>query len=374
MEKFAIDLLWVRINQVGGTEFYIRNILDGLLQVDSIFKCVLIISRDNKSSFSKYLLDTRFSSITCQISSSNVKLRILWQNIYLNKLLKKNNIKTCFEPVYSKPFIRSRKINFITTIHDLQALHYPEYHDFFKVFWFKINWWNTVNTSWKIIAISNFVRDDILEKYHILPENVVTIYNAVNIDCNDFVDPQEIINKYNIQIGCFYYTVSSMLPHKNLKTLLKIIKIIKEKKLNLPNRLLISGIGGKEKKNIQSLISDLQIEDNVTLTGFISVSERNSLYKYCHTFLFPSVFEGFGFPPVEAMCFNTRVITTKKASLFEVTQGKALYVDDPYDENEWICLLENSFDFENDYSNVLNVYDKKSIAECILNEVVDKKC
>ena len=74
----------------------------------------------------------------------------------------------------------------------------------------------------------------------------------------------------------------------------------------------------------------------MTLTGFVSNEERNALYQNCHAFLFPSVFEGFGMPPVEAMLFQTPVITTRCASIPEVTQGKAVYVDDPCDVDQWI--------------------------------------
>ena len=73
---------------------------------------------------------------------------------------------------------------------------------------------------------------------------------------------------------------------------------------------------------------------------YISNEERNTLYQNCHTFLFPSVFEGFGMPTVEAMYFGARVVTTQCACIPEVTQGKAVYVQDPYDAEEWIRKIE----------------------------------
>ena len=78
------------------------------------------------------------------------------------------------------------------------------------------------------------------------------------------------------------------------------------------------------------------LEQEVTLTGFVDSAERNALYQHCRAFLFPSVFEGFGMPPIEAMLFGTVVITTDRTCIPEVTQGKANYVKDPYDVQEWI--------------------------------------
>ncbi|WP_419021834.1 glycosyltransferase, partial [Holdemanella sp.] len=63
--------------------------------------------------------------------------------------------------------------------------------------------------------------------------------------------------------------------------------------------------------------------------------------KNCHSFLFPSVFEGFGMPPVEAMLFGTKVITTKCTSIPEVTQNKALYVEDPYRVDDWVKMIRS---------------------------------
>lgn len=359
--RFAVDLLWVRPNKVGGTEFYIRNILKGFMQLEEDFEAVLILTKDNAATFDAYFTDSRFKKIVCDIDSANIYKRLLWQNLNLGKLLKRQGISICFEPVYSKPFFTSKKIKFITTIHDLQAWHYPEYQSKFKVKWLKFSWKNSVRTSNKIIAISEFVREDIIDRYKVYPAKVLTIHNAVDIDKSEMVTFDEISKKFNIVEDKFYYTVASLAPHKNLITLIKVIKAIKDRKIDLPAKLLISGIGGRAEGELLSLIHKNELEDNIVLTGFVENAERNTLYSYCRAFLFSSVFEGFGMPPVEAMAFGANVITTKKASLFEVTQGKANYVDNPYDIEEWIRVMRNiNVALE---SIDLNKYDAKYIAQ-----------
>ena len=127
-----------------------------------------------------------------------------------------------------------------------------------------------------------------------------------------------------------------MIPHKNLATLIRMIEKLVDSNHKLPDKLVVSGVDGNAASELKKMICEKKLEEHIILTGFVSNEERNTLYRNCHTFLFPSVFEGFGMPPVEAMLFGSRVVTTRCASIPEVTQGKAVYVDNPFDENEWI--------------------------------------
>lgn len=365
--KVAIDLLWVKPKKSGGIEAYIRNLLDGLLELEDKNEYVLILAKDNETTFAKYLDDNRFKKIICNISSSKVAKRILWQNIFLNKILKKNSIKICFEPIYSKPIFFSKHIKYITTIHDLQALHYPQYFSKLKYYWMKYSWKQTIKTSEKIIAISNFVKDDIIDKYDVDSKKIDVIYNPIVID-NEFEDFKNVAKKFDIKNNEYYYTVAQLLPHKNLDTIIKVIEEVKLRKLNIPVRLLISGVNGKSKDELLKIINEKNLASEVILTGFISNSERNTLYKNCRAFLFPSIFEGFGMPPIEAMMLGTNVITTRCTSLYEVTQGKAMYIEDPYNIDEWINTM---LIVPNKINNNLNycVYEKSFIAQKYLRSI-----
>lgn len=369
--KIGIDLLWVKPNKSGGIESYIRNLLDGFLELEDENEYVLIMAKDNYHTFKKYFKDKRFKEIICNISANNVKKRILWQNLFLSKVLKENDIKICFEPVYSKPLINDKKIKYITTIHDLQALHYPQYFSKIKYYWLKYCWKRTINTSVKIVAISNFVKEDIINRYIIDPKKIKVIYNPIVIE-DDICDFNKLKYKFGVEEKKYFYTVSQLLPHKNLEVLIEVFKKIKENNLSIPCKLLISGVSGKSQDKIIELIKRYKMEEEIVLTGYVSNSERNALYKYCSAFLFPSVFEGFGMPPIEAMILGVPVITTKCASIYEVTQGKAIYVEDPYDVNEWINCINKLDDFkinEIDFSK----YDKKNIARqyiALLHDVI----
>lgn len=384
MEKIAIDLLWLRPGQVGGTESYIRNLLDGFGKLEEDFHFTLLVSQDNADTFKKYVKDKRYRLLVANIKSENIGKRILWQNLFQNRLLRKHGFRKCFEPVYCKPWLNGG-IQYTCVIHDLQALHYPEYHPFHEVAYSRLCWRMDAVNSARIVAISEWVKGDIMQKYH--RKDIKVIYNPILVKENETADFELLHGKYHIERQQFFYTVSQMIPHKNLMTLIRMMdRLVNDKEgqpvggssdtrkvSGLPRKLVISGVNGSAAEELRKQIAILNLQDAVVLTGYVSNEERNSLYRNCHTFLFPSIFEGFGMPPIEAMLFRAPVVTTRCASIPEVTQGKAVYVDDPYDVDEWIdkvnhAAIPETMDF--------SVYDPERISGkylAFLKEPVWKK-
>jgi glycosyltransferase involved in cell wall biosynthesis len=296
------------------------------------------------------------------VKSGNVIKRILWQNINLSKFVLKNGAIQCLEPVYSKPILFSNKVKFVTVIHDLEALHYPRNHSVLTNIWLRLSWFNTVRTSSHIIAISNFVRNDIINRYNIDPNKITTIYNPIAINSSEKVEFSKICKNYNIEFRNYYYTVSKLNPHKNLSSLIKVFGEIKKRRIKtIPCKLLISGVNGGMAKELNDLAKEYSLTEEIILTGYVENDVRNTLCANAKAFLFPSIFEGFGMPPVEAMCLGTPVITTKRASIPEVTQNSAKYVQNPYDVGEWIDNLVR--DDERATSFNAQLYFPKVIAE-----------
>lgn len=370
MEKTAIDLLWLRPGKVGGTESFIRNLLDGLSRLEDPFEFTLLVSEDNADTFLHYTKDNRFKILKAPIASASIAKRILWQNYAQNRFLRKHGFRRCFEPVYCKPWLNGG-IKYICVIHDLQAWHYPEYHPFHEVAYSRLCWRMDAINAAGIVAISEWVKEDIRRRYH--RDDVKVIYNPILIKKEETTDFETLKKRYGIEPGKFYYTVSQMIPSKNLTTLTNVMEELVRGDYDLPDKLLISGVNGQAAGRLQEQIREKKLQEHVILTGFISNEERNTLYRECHTFLFPSVFEGFGMPPVEAMLFGTNVVTTRCASIPEVTQEKAVYVDDPYDVKEWIRkIASGKTDFTVDFER----YAPEKIAREYLNllkETVWKK-
>ena len=329
--RIGVDLLWVRPGICGGTESVIRNLLDGFGEFDKENEYVLFVAKDNAETFAQYEKEPQMTFVRCNVKCSFQPVRILWENLFLDGKAGKENIDVMFIPVYSMPRTHGSGIPYVCTIHDLQAIHYPRYFSALKRLFLKQAWDYACRKAERIVTISDYCKNDLIEHYPEAENKVTTIYDAVASNQSD-MPFSEIASQYGLEQGKYYYCVSSMLPHKNLETVLRVMELRKHRGENIP--LVLSGVGGRN-ADFEEKVAALKIDDMVINTGFVSDAERDCLYENCRLFLFPSVFEGFGMPPIEAMRRGKQVVMTRESCLEEVTEGKAVYVDSPYDIEEW---------------------------------------
>ncbi len=372
--RIGVDLLWVRVGICGGTESYIRNLLDGFARYDKENEYILFVAEDNGETFEHYEKNTHMHLCRCGVKCRRQPIRILWENLFLDRAAKKQKLDVMFIPVYSMPKKYGSRIPYLCTIHDLQAIHYPQYFSKLKKVFLEYTWRKACKTAERIIVTSDYTKRDLKEHYPQAKDKVCTIPIAVLAGgavkagqaspAEDFPE-----KKYQVSANGYFYCVSSMLPHKNLETLLKLMKLRKSQGERMP--LVLSGVGGKEAE-FDQLTAKLDIGDVVVNTGFVTDAERDCLYKNCRLFLFPSVFEGFGMPPIEAMRWGKQVVMTGESCLEEVTEGKAVYVTAPYDAEEWNRKLEEAlqkpsevqgferYELENVVKEYLKVFEEVS--------------
>jgi glycosyltransferase involved in cell wall biosynthesis len=338
----GVDLLWVRPGINGGTESVIRNLLKafGELGEESF---LLFVSRDNAGSFRAFEEYPNIKLHVCNVDSANPSRRVLWQSRYQDDLARKLKVDIFFSPIYSMPRHRQGGIPYVAVIHDMQALHYPEYFGRVRNAYFRYAWKRTCLTADRVITISDYCKEDIEGFCPRAKGKVVRIYDPVDIESAEVpkAEIDSVLKKYGTGYMEYDYCVSSLLPHKNLDTLLKMKAAHRED----TTPLLISGVGGRAEE-FNARVKELGLEERVIQTGFVSNEERNALYAGCRLFLFPSVFEGFGMPPIEAFAFGKRVVMTQEACLREVTAGKAVYVTDPYDPEDWAARVKEALSLE----------------------------
>ncbi len=381
--RIGFDLLWVRVGVCGGTESFVRNLLDGFQQYDTVNKYVLFVSRDNAESFQAYeeKKGGGMELCVCPVNSGSQPRRILWENLYLDRLALRQRIDIMFIPVYSMPWTWGSRIPYVCVIHDLQAMHYPRYFSLPRRMFLRYEWGHACRKARRILTDSEYCRKDLEQHYPgakdrlqvmyvPIPEgresldvaHTYTDWHNISGEANDMQAEDGLNVTHSNTDRCnmagrpaicekeesaglrpqiltlaeqeYDYCVSSLLPHKNLVTLLQAVQRMCQQGIWGERRLVISGVGGNVRQ-LEEKLEQYGIARQVVLTGFVSDRERDYLYDHCRLFLFPSIFEGFGMPPIEAMRRGKRVVMTRCSCLEEITRGRAVYVDEPYDSSRW---------------------------------------
>jgi glycosyltransferase involved in cell wall biosynthesis len=256
-----------------------------------------------------------------------------------------------FPNYFTPPSIR--KIPSVTVIHDLQHKHLPVNFSRRKRLWLDSTMKYTLDHADFTIAVSDFVRRDILNQFGPRTEKrVVVIPNALSWQrfhsATDFGPGPPIDSDIETRV----LTVASHYPHKNLATLLRAFKIVvaeRTAKLVIVGQTSENLVGVRNAFDIEGELRRLQLGDRVEVTGYVSDEQLGQEYKKASLAVFPSLFEGFGIPAVEAMGLGLPVLASGGGAQEEVTLGKAQYLRNPTDHLEMaeriIHMLDNRESF-----------------------------
>lgn len=222
------------------------------------------------------------------------------------------------------PYISGRVI---TTIHDMTWMRFPETMDKRNYRRLQSGMAHTIARCDHILTLSRFSKEEIISLLGVPEEqiSVVSCAPSISATVGDF---DLCAKKFQIT-GPYLLYVGTIEPRKNLIRLLKAYAKLKREQ-GLEHQLVLAGGRGWESDEIYRMAEKLP---GVILTGYISAEEKNALYQNATAFVFPSLYEGFGIPPLEAMAFGCPVVCSNAASLPEVV-GKATRLVDPLDETD----------------------------------------
>ncbi|MCF2947752.1 glycosyltransferase family 4 protein [Paraglaciecola aquimarina] len=239
----------------------------------------------------------------------------LWWKYYLPLNIWKDKIDVFHGPNHFIPL--SGNTAKVVTIHDL-AYYYMEVHGEGLDRVLK-NWTNkAMDIADKIITVSQSTADDCI-KEGAPTDKVKVVYQGFEpaIILENETEQETPVKPYILYVG-------TIQPRKNVEYIVQSFAKVKD---NIPHDLILAGAPGDSIAAVNKLISDLKIQDRVTLTGYISDERRHLLYKHADMFVYPSKYEGFGLVLLEAMSYGIPVITASNSSLMEAAGDAALYCD-----------------------------------------------
>ncbi len=263
----------------------------------------------------------------------------IWRSIYLSDVVKKDSLNIYHGLSHElPPYINELNIKTVVTIHDLLFERLPDYFSAIdrRVYRRKCSY--SCQVANKIIAVSNQTKKDLVEFWNIPEEKVRVIYQSYS-SCFDNVCTDQEKNEIKVRLQLpndFILYVGALTANKNLIGLIKAYALagVKEK-------LVIVGRGSRVyKAELSNLIDELNLGSKVIFLHGVETKELPAIYQQATCFAFPSFYEGFGIPVIEALASGIPVVTSKDTSMEEAGGGGAVYAD-PYSCEDIAEKLKN---------------------------------
>lgn len=315
----------------GGAETYLSNLVKALQQVGSDDKFLLCMDQRFDS-----LLAPGHCNFTCNIKNySGLGWyglgRVLGQIILRRDLLAKHLSSFSADVIHHPLTILNPPglpVPAVLTFHDMQQEFYPEFfsprelrrrHDQYRA---------SVKEARAIIAISHHVKDCLVERYGADPERVHVIYHGLDPQFRPIIDPtarMETFHKFSLDRPFIIYPAATW-PHKNHIRLLKALRCLLDQG-RFDGELLLTGSVMQGENNVRQAIENLRLQKHVRRLGYVPRQDLPHLLSLARMLIFPSLFEGFGLPVIEAMACGCPVVCAHTSALPEVAGDAAFYFD-----------------------------------------------
>lgn len=252
----------------------------------------------------------------------------LWLQTQLPRLIKDKSLDIFWGTCNLLPLALNRRIKKLLTVHDLTYLFFPETMAIKNLIAYRFLQKKSITRADKILADSQATADDLQKHFALTVDKIEVVYPGIDntlFQNTDTMQIKEVVKKYQINLN-YILAVSTIEPRKNLESLLKAYAILL-KRHNIVHQLVIVGAKGWKDSGLYKQVKDLELGNRVRFLGFVPHRDLPVLYSGACVFLYLSLYEGFGFPILEAMACGCPVITSNVSSMPEVAADVAVLVD-----------------------------------------------
>lgn len=328
--RIAVDMRAIEGNIQGGVSEFILNLLPELFTLGKEHKFILFSNARKASPLPRELCgfqNVRFVHTRYPNKFFTFSCRLL-NYPKIDELVGGADILFC---PHFLPAPVSKNCRKVTTFHDISFEYFPHFFDFKRRLWHRyISAHKQAHASTAIIVPSSITKHDLIDRYSLSEQKIHVIPWGLN---PHFFEKKTsgfnaIKRKYKLPER-YILSLGTIEPRKNFIALVKAFNLLKANSRFSQVKLVIAGPKGWSYKDTIYAIEHSPYRRDIFLPGYISRGDRPYIYQCADIFVFPSLYEGFGFPPLEAMACGAPTLVSQFASLPEVTAGSALLID-PY--------------------------------------------
>lgn len=314
----GFNLLYLKPNRSGGTETYARNLIASLVLLYPDIEFTVFVNKQSQH----YFRELKVRHLVCNISSDNAYLRVLFEQAVFPHIVRRSRVDILHSLGYTGPLRIA--VPHVVTIHDLNyRVPYIFMSRLKRAFLGRLVA-QTARAATHILTVSEFSSEQIAAVLGVERGRISVTYNAPSMCTVGRPRPE--------WPDAFVLTGATSAPHKNIHT---VIKAFADVRLRHPcTSLICFGPRGDYHDQLVKLASSCGLADCVVFTGHVTPEELAWLYSHAQVFVFASLYEGFGLPPLEAMSFGAPVISSGCGALREVVGEAGIVLDDPLNAQE----------------------------------------
>jgi glycosyltransferase involved in cell wall biosynthesis len=322
--RIGVNALYLIPGGVGGTEIYLRGLLAALAEIDAANEYFVFTNRETDACLTP--ARTNFTPLPQPIRAVSRPMRILWEQVALPLAAARLQLDAILNPGFTAPLFAGCPQ--VTVFHDLQHVRHPEYFRWFDLPFWKVLLFGSAHVSRLLLADSPATARDLLQHYR-LPANKVRVALLG-------ADPVFFELAQRRRPEPFLLAVSTLHPHKNLDGLLRAFAEFHRERPEF--RLKVCGMHGFFTGPLHGLRERLGLRDAVEFPGWIPRHELHDLFARAWAFIYPSLFEGFGIPVVEAMAAGVPTACSDIEPVAGIA-GDAALLFDPRDPAAIVAAL-----------------------------------